>query len=464
MISNIIFFSSLSFYLITILQWYSYKIDRIIFHFSKPKWNLFYLVLPFIIFEILSSISSKILIFFSIGYLFFIYLWQKKLDKKLVFTSRVKIFFISLAIYFLIFLKFLNLFFLSVIFALLTSNLIEFLKFLKFKKEAIKKLNKINPTIIQISASFGKTSIKNFLYQILSNKFNCHKTPRSVNTLAGIIKDINENLSFDNEIYIVEAGARKKGDIKKITNLLNPNIVIVGEIGGAHLEYFKNLENTRLTKLEALNSKRLKKAFLHSTTKNKMDNFYDELVQNVNSDLNGLNFDLLIDDKIYPFSSKILGAFNAENLAVSILVANYLGVDIKDIIKSVKNIKGVEFRLEIVKNDGNKFIINDGFNGNLKGMISSYELISSFDGKKIVVTPGIIEGSKEDNEKLAKKIDEIFDIAIISSHINEDIFKKFINDKKLIILRDKMELNSVLKKVSSKKELILFSNDAPSYV
>ena len=122
-----------------------------------------------------------------------------------------------------------------------------------------------NLTIIQITASYGKTSIKNFLYQILENEFKCYKTPRSVNTLMGLVKDINESLPQDTEIYIAEAGARKSGDIAEITNFLKPSIVIVGEIGKQHIEYFKTLENIKKTKLEALNSTNLKKAFVHSS-------------------------------------------------------------------------------------------------------------------------------------------------------------------------------------------------------
>jgi len=90
------------------------------------------------------------------------------------------------------------------------------------------------------------------LFEILKDSFVCYKTPRSVNTMAGIIKDINENLSEQTQIYIAEAGARLKGDILEITKFLNPQIVIVGEIGAQHIEYFKTLDNIRATKLEAL--------------------------------------------------------------------------------------------------------------------------------------------------------------------------------------------------------------------
>ena len=110
--------------------------------------------------------------------------------------------------------------------------------------------------IIAITGSYGKTSIKNFLAQILSKKFKVYHTPRSVNTLEGIVKDINDNLGSDIQIYIVEAGAREKRDILKIARLLQHDIGIVGKIGEQHIEYFKTLSNIIQTKLEIIASDR----------------------------------------------------------------------------------------------------------------------------------------------------------------------------------------------------------------
>ncbi|HEE0016818.1 TPA: UDP-N-acetylmuramoyl-tripeptide--D-alanyl-D-alanine ligase, partial [Campylobacter jejuni] len=169
------------------------------------------------------------------------------------------------------------------------------------------------------------------LYELLKDDFKTYKTPRSVNTLLGIIADINTNLSDDTQIYIAEAGARVKGDIDVITRFLEPQICIVGEIGNAHLEYFKNIENTRKTKLEALNSKRLEKAFLHTSTQKSEDELillYDDKLQDIQASLQGLEFKINLENKTYEFKSQILGDFNAQNLCACILCANYLGVKI----------------------------------------------------------------------------------------------------------------------------------------
>ncbi|KQI25588.1 Mur ligase family protein, partial [Campylobacter coli] len=337
---------------------------------------------------------------------------------------------------------------------------------LYFKNKAKAKLQN-NPQlkIILITASFGKTSIKNFLYELLKDDFKTYKTPRSVNTLLGIIADINTNLSDDTQIYIAEAGARVKGDIDVITRFLEPQICIVGEIGNAHLEYFKNIENTRKTKLEALNSKRLEKAFLHTSTQKSEDELillYDDKLQDIQASLQGLEFKINLENKTYEFKSQILGDFNAQNLCACILCANYLGVKIEKIQKQVLKINSVEHRLQIISKEP-KFIIDDGFNGNYKGMSASYKLCKNYKGRKVLVSPGIVEVDKDENVKLAKIINECFDLAVITAQVNADIFKKELKIK-TIILKEKADLVKVLAKETQQGDLILFSNDAPSFM
>ncbi|EAL5454550.1 UDP-N-acetylmuramoyl-tripeptide--D-alanyl-D-alanine ligase, partial [Campylobacter coli] len=384
------------------------------------------------------------------------------MDKKLVFTSKVKWFFVFVFIYNTLFailaLRFSFLFNLFALpFALISLKIFELFSNLYFKNKAKAKLQN-NPQlkIILITASFGKTSIKNFLYELLKDDFKTYKTPRSVNTLLGIIADINTNLSDDTQIYIAEAGARVKGDIDVITRFLEPQICIVGEIGNAHLEYFKNIENTRKTKLEALNSKRLEKAFLHTSTQKSEDELillYDDKLQDIQASLQGLEFKINLENKTYEFKSQILGDFNAQNLCACILCANYLGVKIEKIQKQVLKINSVEHRLQIISKEP-KFIIDDGFNGNYKGMSASYKLCKNYKGRKVLVSPGIVEVDKDENVKLAKIINECFDLAVITAQVNADIFKKELKIK-TIILKEKADLVKVLAKETQQGDLIL---------
>ena len=587
LIAHAAFVLLLGFYLITCLQWFSYKPARIIFHFTKPAWHLYFLILPLAAYfgcEIAVGLgaakfgtaflyalcAAKILIIAA--YALALYFWQRGLDKKLVFTLRVKRFFAILAlctfgfsaVFYAAEAPILPIF-LPLGAALVASFAYEQAQAAKFKAAARKKLAQMpSLTIIQITASYGKTSIKNFLYQILKSDFRCYKTPRSVNTLAGLVRDVNEALPADTQIYIAEAGARLSGDIAEITEFLAPQIVVVGEIGAQHIEYFKSIENIRKTKLEALTSARLKHAFLHSSTQKSADErvtIYDEGLEIHGADLDGIKFSLCLsddesgasgenstlhadtsaaggegegdlsldagsaacaekdknsknygadfddansiscaeqserefceqaaraasDDKIcgskergvqeapngrrelcerYEFFAPILGKFNAANLAACIKIARFLGLSADKIKSRVAHVGAVEHRLARL-DAGGKIIIDDSFNGNLSGMLQSYELMRSYGGRKVIITPGIVESTREDNETLGAKIDEIFDLAIITGELNSEVLQSRIDPAKTIVLKDKRDLQRVLSENTHSGDLILFSNDAPSFI
>ncbi len=108
MIANIIFVLTAGYYLITNLQWYNYKIERVLFHHTKTWWHLVYFLVPLFLYYGVNLYSSKLLVSVSIAYLGLIYLWYRGLDKPLVFTKRIKRFFIALLFWtiFLIAMKF----------------------------------------------------------------------------------------------------------------------------------------------------------------------------------------------------------------------------------------------------------------------------------------------------------------------------------------------------------------------
>jgi len=222
LLSHILFTLALGYYLITNLQWYNYKLQRVIFKHKKQLWHLFYFLIPLFAYYLT---AKYFWIYFYLAYLPALYLWQKKLDKKLVFTARVWRFF-GFLLFSVLFQDMLCLLgnqcqlfgvFLPLLAALGASYLFEKFLFLSYKRQAEKKLQAMQDLkIIAITASYGKTSIKNFLYQILSSHFHTYMTPRSVNTLGGLVKDVNVDLPSNTKIYIAEAGARVAGDIDEI--------------------------------------------------------------------------------------------------------------------------------------------------------------------------------------------------------------------------------------------------------
>ncbi len=463
---NFIAIFALSWYLILNLQWYNYKLQRVVLNHHKKVWHLFYFIFPLALWIVLKEIYfAPILILYLIA----LYFWAKKLDRNLVYTKRVQRFFIILTIL-LIFGYFFasKIYFLFAIFlTILLSNLTEKLMFNFYKKIAKRKLNNIKDLkIVAITASYGKTSIKNFLYHILKNHFNTYKTPRSVNTIAGLVLDVNMDLPSNTQIYIAEAGARVKGDIKTIANFLEPQICVVGTLGEQHIEYFKSLENIQNTKKELLSSKRLEKAFVHKSADAKESLNIDIFPKNLeilDSSLNGIRFSFEINNKREEFFAPILGSFNAINLSAVILVANYLKIDIKSIKDSLKTLPQVEHRLQKIEANG-KVIIDDSFNGNFEGMMEAFNLCKTYSGRKVIITPGLVESTIEANKKIALKIDEVFDFVILTGSLNIEVLSQNIDKDKTFILKDKSQMQNILASSTKSGDLILFANDAPNFI
>ena len=431
-------------------------------------------VLPIAVFLGLNRYFPIYLVIFQIPFLIY---WVANLDKRVVFTGRVYRFVLTYMIFVLIneIVLYMNIYDKNFIFLLpLASSIVlsfiyERILLSNYNKLALQKLTRMSKLkIVVITGSFGKTSIKNFLYSILKNSFTTYATPRSVNTFAGILNDINLNLEYDTDIYIVEAGARAKGDIKTISKLLNHKYAIIGEIGEQHMEYFKTIENITKAKYELLYSKNIKKAFVYSGNpeiKNPpciIKKFPSE-VRNISSTLEGTSFEMMIEGKWFRFETKILGRFNVSNLSVAIFMARELKISIENIQRAVSNLEQIPHRLFRI-DSGNKLIIDDSFNGNINGMKEGIRLASLHTGRKVIVTPGIVEGNDRLNIELAKEINLVFDIAIITSELNLKVLSENIKRPQTIILKDKSSLENMLKSCTQAGDLVLFANDAPKHI
>jgi UDP-N-acetylmuramoyl-tripeptide--D-alanyl-D-alanine ligase len=476
-LTNALFVTALGWYLVTNLQWYDYRIERVVLRHHKWWWHLLYFLLPFF-FYVTLAFNGLSLYFSGLFYLLYLpalYLWHRRLDKKLVLTWRVKRFFILL----LGFTLFLNLLcavksgcetfsvFLPLALAYIGSLGVEKFLFTAYKKEASKKLVSMPELkIVCVTGSYGKTSMKNFMTQVLSKQYRVYATPRSVNTIGGIIRDVNESLPSDTQVYVCEAGAREAGDIYKIARFLNPQIVVVGKVGPQHLEYFRTLENIKRTKLEVMQSNRLEAAFVHSSVTDEPHEkvrFFGEGIKNVKATLEGLDFDLELEGRTLQLHSGILGGFNAININAAVLVAEALGMEDAAIEEAVASLEGVEHRLQRI-DAGGKVILDDGYNGNIDGMLEDVRLCSQYKGRKVIVTPGLVESTEELNLQLIEAINKVFDVAIITGALNSELFEKHLSVDEVVVLKEKSALVQTLQEHTRSGDIILFANDAPSFI
>ena len=471
--THIILIMALGWYMITNLQWYNYKLERVVFKHHKWQWHITYFLSPVVLFYIIPE--PYFAIYFYLIFMTSFVLWNKKLDKPLVLTARVKRF---LAV--LLFSTFgitalclaspdcTNVFiFIPLIITYVISTIMEKMFFISFKHKGKQRHQSIvGLKTVAITASFGKTSIKNYLYHVLKDKYKVYKTPRSVNTIAGIVLDVNKDLPLDTQIYIAEAGARVTGDIEEITMFLEPQICVIGSVGEQHIEYFKTLDNIIHTKMELLKSPKMKMGFVHESVPIKEYPTITKFPNNLHitkSNLDGIWFDVDVGGYTEHFHAPVLGSFNAINLTAVILVAHYLGMSIPEIKVALTTLPQVEHRLQKIE-AGGKIIIDDSFNGNLEGMLEAVNICSNHVGRKVIITPGLVESTDEANILLAKAINENFDFVIITGSLNTHLLSANIDKEKVYVLKDKSLMETTLAKTTKAGDLILFANDAPNFI
>lgn len=312
----------------------------------------------------------------------------------------------------------------------------------KYYREAQKILSS-NPDmkIIGITGSYGKTSTKHFLYHLLSSEFETVMTPGSYNTLLGVIRTTREMLKPYTQIFIVEMGAKQPGDIKEICDLVHPSIGMVTSIGEQHLETFKSVHNVLKTKFELIDS--LPQNGL-AVVNDDNEIVAESPIKNVDVIYYGTNPDdpykveyltysnegtsfVLTGPSGWSMSLKtpLVGRANITNLLGAIIVAKYLGVPDDTIRYAVSTMPQVEHRLQISHTHAGFTIIDDAFNSNPVGASMALDVLGKMEtrGKKIIITPGMIElGSHqfEKNKEFGEKIGRTADIAIIVGRYNRD--------------------------------------------
>lgn len=358
----------------------------------------------------------------------------------------------------------------------------------KYYNEAAKMLRSMpDLKIIGVTGSYGKTSTKHYLNRILSEKFDVLMTPGSFNTTLGVIRTVREHLKPYNEVFIVEMGAKQKGDIKEICDLVHPEIGIVTAVGEQHLESFKTIQNVQSTKFELIDSLPsdglavVNNDFEYGANR-KVDNVQcrryavkatenaDFIATDIRYTPSGTTFTIKGDGHELTLSTRLVGECNISNLMAAVIVALHLGVPEEKIRYAVQKIEQVEHRLNLKRTPGGITIIDDAFNSNPSGSRMAMEVLGSMvGGKRIVITPGMIElGEKqyEYNRILGENIAANADVAIVVGGYNRDALLAGIEkggmDKSAVhAVASFKEAQQLLATIVKAGDFVLYENDLP---
>ncbi len=342
-----------------------------------------------------------------------------------------------------------------------------------------------NLIVIGITGSYGKTTTKFILNRILSEKYNVVCTPQSFNTPMGVVRTIRESLKPQTQIFICEMGAKNKGDIKEICDIVNPDYGIITSVGAQHLETFKTVDNVFATKFELYDAvlknggqvfangdskeiaKRIEKLDLHTYGVNKENEFS---ASDISYSKDGSEFKIALGNDSVKLSTRLLGLHSTVNIIGAVSLAHTLKVSASDIKYAVASLKATEHRLELKSYINGSLLIDDAYNANPEGCLEAVRILGSFDNmKKVIVTPGLIELGKKEyecNYALGLEASKYCDIIILvgnnrSKPMADAVNSTDFNKENLHIVSSFKEAMSVYAPIADNNTVVLFENDLP---
>jgi len=354
-----------------------------------------------------------------------------------------------------------------------------------------RRLKRCAPKVIAITGSYGKTSAKDFLTAMLSKKYKTLKTPGSFNTPMGICKTIRGELKPEHEIFIVEMGAREKGDIMELCDFVRPDIGIITAIGPQHLEMFKTMENIIDTKGElfdclpaggvaVFNNDDEKCRLIAGRAKDKkllsygMNNGDGKLflsAKEIAAGSDGMTFFARnCHGGDVAFNCKLLGRHNVYNILAAASVALELGMTLDEISGAVSELEPTPHLLQLIHGSGGVNVIDDAFNANPVGAMMALEVLSQFGrGKKGLVTPGLVElGEREyeENKKLGKAAAKVCDyVFLIGKKRTKPIFEGLKEEgfpgTNIFVEKSLGDATKRFASIFKAGDTILFENDLP---
>ena len=268
-------------------------------------------------------------------------------------------------------------------------------------------------TVIGVTGSYGKTSVKFILKTLLEAKYNVLATPESYNTPMGVVLTVCNSLRATHEIFVCEMGARHVGDIKEICDIVHPKHGIITSVGPQHLETFFTLDNVKKTKFELadalpqdgtifLNGEDENIADHRVNVKNRAISYglseaCDYYATDISASSRGTTFTVHTPKgETETLTAALIGRHNVINILGAVAIACELGISLAALKPQVRRLESVPHRLQLLPKGGGVTVIDDAYNSNPAGSKAAIDALALFDGFKVLVTPGMVElGEKQ---------------------------------------------------------------------
>ncbi len=370
-----------------------------------------------------------------------------------------------------------------------------------FVKSAIKKdvalakekIKEVNPFVIGITGSYGKTTTKEFLGHILSHYAKTTTTIKNENTELGVARMIINKLEKGTKYLVCEMGAYKKGEIKSICEIVQPRIGIITGIEPQHLAIFGSFNNLKNAKFELIDSlhkndigifnysndecvklakrarslNKLSRVIGYSLSNNKEADYVAKIKKIF---IDKIDFDVYENGKKHSFTVPLSGEHFVENLTGAIAAARTVGVDWNTIYEACKNVTTPEGTMKVIKANTGGLIINDSYNSTPKSFEVALKFIASLKtNPKMVITSGIIElgeYSASVHKNIARQLEkQNVKLTMVTNIDNFNQIKSGLKDKnKIKLINNLNDIKNQIKNIIDAKGLILIEGRVPSYI
>ena len=278
---------------------------------------------------------------------------------------------------------------------------------------------KLGLKVVGITGSAGKTSTKDLVAAVLSDKYKVFKTKGNFNNEIGLPLMILE-LDSTYDVAILEMGMRGLGQIKELAEIASPDLGIITNIGISHIEILKTRENILKAKMEIATFFDKNNTLVvcgnddflgslpsaeYKIVKTGVGENFKIGAKNIALEELSSKFTVYDGEKEEEFSLDMPGEHNISNLMLGIAIAKELGVSFEEMKRGLKNIEATSMRLELIKKDGFS-ILNDCYNSSPVAVKSAIDVMKNIEGKRRIAVLGTMRElghkSEEAHEEIGK--------------------------------------------------------------
>jgi UDP-N-acetylmuramoyl-tripeptide--D-alanyl-D-alanine ligase len=282
--------------------------------------------------------------------------------------------------------------------------------------EAAQKLAEFKGVRIGVTGSFGKTSVKHILAQLLNLDAPVFYSRGSINTVLGLTRHIRQRLQPAHRYFIAEMGAYQRGSIARLAEFIKPEIGIITAVGEAHLERFGSLEDTARAKAELADyvcahgrlvvvTETVAALAPFASLREKYPQKFVVCGEGETSDVRllstglsaeGRTFEVDIDGTRFTFVSPLLASYNALNICLCLAVVRAVAPGLlPSLSAAVADLEQVPHRLERKEGVSGPLVLDDAYNANEAGIREAVDvaqvLARQQGGRAVMITPGIVE-------------------------------------------------------------------------